>query len=405
MGSATRGALAGTRAALAELGRADLQVAEDLLAVGRVVGSSSQLRSALVDAEADAAQKRTLVESVFGGRISPDAVKLVNAAATRRWSTGDDFVAGLEDLGYRAAAVSAPEGLDIDAELFAFERAVASDAELELALGSKLSPLPSKLALVDRLLSGKASAQTLAIVRHLVEQPRGRRIGESLRHAASVVADQRGFDVATITKTSATANHCQAASAAWAVFGAQARDSVSQTTRARSASSRCRWRENTDRAAPPERRTPIHPTTSKSPAALPARLKAGMASRKTSGIHSATASGTLTKTSGRYSAATSVPTPSGGLIARPIPTRSVTVAVRIVSVGRGHAGPFPPARSIPSATSASSTVSTPGRPSRREISGSNGVPGSTSAGGPSAVTRPASRSAARVAQAATSSAS
>jgi len=199
MGSATRGALADTRAALAELGRADLQVAEDLLAVGRVVGSSSQLRSALVDAEADAAQKRALVESVFGGRISPDAVKLVIAAASRRWSSGDDFVAGLEDLGYRAAAESAPEGLDIDAELFAFERAVASDAELELALGSKLSPLPSKLALVDRLLSGKASPQTVAIVRHLVEQPRGRRIGESLRHAASVIADQRGFDVATIT--------------------------------------------------------------------------------------------------------------------------------------------------------------------------------------------------------------
>ena len=109
MGSATRGALADTRAALAELGRADLQVAEDLLAVGRVVGSSSQLRSALVDAEADAAQKRALVESVFGGRISPDAVKLVIAAASRRWSSGDDFVAGLEDLGYRAAAESAPE--------------------------------------------------------------------------------------------------------------------------------------------------------------------------------------------------------------------------------------------------------------------------------------------------------
>jgi len=39
----------------------------------------------------------------------------------------------------------------------------------------------------------------VAIVRHLVQQPRGRRIGELLRHAASVVADQRGFDVATVT--------------------------------------------------------------------------------------------------------------------------------------------------------------------------------------------------------------
>lgn len=199
MGSATRGALAGTRAALDELGTAELQVAEDLLAVGRVVGSSSQLRSALTDSEADDAQKRSLVESVFGGRITADAVSLVTAAATRRWSTGDDFVAGLEDLGYRVAAESAPEGVDLDAELFAFEQAVASDAELELALGSKLSPLAPKLALVDRLLGGKATPQTVAIVRHLVEQPRGRRIGELLRHAASVVADQRGFDVATVT--------------------------------------------------------------------------------------------------------------------------------------------------------------------------------------------------------------
>jgi len=201
MGSATRGALAGTRAALAELGRAELQVAEDLLAVGRVVGSATHLRTALIDSEADAAQKRTLVEAVFGAKVTADAVTLVSAAAARRWSDGDDFIAGIEDLGYRVAAESAPAGVEIDAELFAFEQAVASDAEreLELALGSKLSPTPPKLALVDRLLAGKAAPQTVAIVRHLVQQPRGRRIGESLRYAASVVADQRGFDVATVT--------------------------------------------------------------------------------------------------------------------------------------------------------------------------------------------------------------
>ena len=199
MGSATRGALAGTRAALADLGRAELQVAEDLLAAGRVIGSSSHLRSALIDAEADAAQKRALIEAVFAAKITADAVTLLIAAASRRWSNGEDFVAGLEDLGYRVAAESAPEGVDLDAELFTFEQAVASDAELELALGSKLSPLAPKLALVDRLLGGKATQQTIAIVRHLVEQPRGRRIGELLRHAASVVADQRGFDVATVT--------------------------------------------------------------------------------------------------------------------------------------------------------------------------------------------------------------
>ena len=76
---------------------------------------------------------------------------------------------------------------------------MASDAELELALGSKLSPAASKVQIVDRLLAGNASPQTVAIVNHLVQQPRGRRIGELLRHAAGVVAEQRGFEIATVT--------------------------------------------------------------------------------------------------------------------------------------------------------------------------------------------------------------
>ncbi|WP_022893139.1 F0F1 ATP synthase subunit delta [Agromyces subbeticus] len=199
MGSATRGALAGSKAALAELGRAELPVAEALLAVGRVIGESGHLRTALIDTEADLAQKRALVEAVFGARIPAEAASLLVSLASRRWSSGDDFLAGIEEIGIRVAAESAAEGVDIDAELFAFERAVAGDAELELALGSKLGDPAAKTKIVDRLLAGKAAPQTVVIVNHLVQQPRGRRIGELLRHGASVVADQRGFDIATVT--------------------------------------------------------------------------------------------------------------------------------------------------------------------------------------------------------------
>ncbi|WP_139417554.1 F0F1 ATP synthase subunit delta [Agromyces laixinhei] len=199
MGSATREALAGSKAALAELGRAELPVAEALLAAGRVIGDSAHLRTALIDTEADVAQKRELVGAVFGSRIPAEAASLLVSAASRRWSSGDDFLAGIEELGIRVAAESAPDGVDLDAELLAFERAVASDAELELALGSKLGETAAKTKIVDRLLAGKASPQTIVIVRHLVLQPRDRRIGELLRHGASVIADQRGFDIATVT--------------------------------------------------------------------------------------------------------------------------------------------------------------------------------------------------------------
>lgn len=198
MGSATTQALAATRAALGALGPAELPVATDLLAAARVIGATPQLRTALTDNEADAAQKRALVDAVFGGKISAGAASLLASAASNRWSDASDFLAGVEQLGIRVAAASAGDA-GIDAELFAFDRTVSGDAELELALGSKLGGADAKVALVDRLLDGKAQPATVTIVRHLVQQPRGRRIGEMLREAASIVADERGFDVATVT--------------------------------------------------------------------------------------------------------------------------------------------------------------------------------------------------------------
>jgi F-type H+-transporting ATPase subunit delta len=198
MGSATRGALAGTRAELAAVGRAELPVAGDLLAASRVIGATPHLRTALTDNEAGVAEKRALIEGVFGGKVSPIAVSLLVSASSQRWSSGADFLSGLEEIGLRVAADAAGDTA-VDAELYAFQRLVARDAELELALGSKLGSSDAKVRLVDRLLGPAASPATTLIVRHLVQAPQGRRIGEMLRHVASVVADQRGFDVATVT--------------------------------------------------------------------------------------------------------------------------------------------------------------------------------------------------------------
>ncbi|MFF2370181.1 F0F1 ATP synthase subunit delta [Agromyces sp. NPDC058110] len=200
MGSATREALAASRAALASSGQADVSVAEDLLAAVRLIAATGQLRTALTDNEADEAQKGALVTGVFGGRIAPGAVSLLTAAASQRWSSQADFLDGVEELGLRIAAGAAGAGVELDAQLFAFERTVASDSELELALGSKLGANDAKARLVERLLgTGKADPATLVVIRHLVLSPRGRRIGEMLRAAAAVIADQRGFEVATVT--------------------------------------------------------------------------------------------------------------------------------------------------------------------------------------------------------------
>ncbi|MGN6762265.1 MAG: F0F1 ATP synthase subunit delta [Leifsonia sp.] len=198
MGSATREALARSVSALAGLGStADLATAEDLFAAGRVVADSAQLRAVLGDPTVSADGKAVLVKRVFASLSAP-AVELLTVVTAQRWSTHDDLLAGMEELGIRAIATSAPGDVDIVAELFAFGGAVTSDAGLELALRSKLAPTSSKVALVERLLGSRASKQTVAIARQLVEQPRGRSIRESLRAAARTVAAQDGQTIATV---------------------------------------------------------------------------------------------------------------------------------------------------------------------------------------------------------------
>lgn len=199
MGSATREALAAARAELRSTGGADLATADELFSAGRIIGGSSQLTSMLSDTSTDAAEKKAILSAVFGTNLGPSTLGLLGTVVSHRWSSTDDLLAGIEELGLRAAADSAPAGVTIEAELFGFGTAVSSDSELELAVSSKLGSAESKVALVEALLAKKVSPQTLSIVRHLMQQPRGRRIGELLRTAASVVADQSGLAVATIT--------------------------------------------------------------------------------------------------------------------------------------------------------------------------------------------------------------
>lgn len=195
MASATRQALAGAVTALAALKGVDRSAGEQVLSAGRLIGDSLPLRNLLADPAVETAAKQTVVSRLFGGFGAP-ALALITVLVVERWSSQDDLLAGFEEIGIRA--IAATDG-SIDGELFAFARAVASNNELELAVGSKLGNPAGRLALVISLLGEKASAGTIAIVSHLVQQPRGRRIGRLLQDAAEIVADQAGDRIATVT--------------------------------------------------------------------------------------------------------------------------------------------------------------------------------------------------------------
>jgi F-type H+-transporting ATPase subunit delta len=196
VGSASRIALETAITSLAQARGVTRTSGEQLLSADRDIAGSPQLRALLADPSIDGAAKTELIGSIFGG-IDAAAKQLLGTLVGARWSDSDQLVDGIEEVGIRAIARASDA--QIEGELFEFARAVASNAELELAIGSNLSEPAQKVALVDGLLGGKADPGTVAIVRHLVQSPRGRRIGELLASAAETVADASNGFVVTVT--------------------------------------------------------------------------------------------------------------------------------------------------------------------------------------------------------------
>jgi F-type H+-transporting ATPase subunit delta len=197
VGSASRIALETAITALASAKGVSRASGEQLLSADRDIAGSPQLLAVLADPSVDGDAKSALIGSIFG-QLDSAATQLLGTLVGARWSNSEQLIDGIEEVGIRAIA-SSSDGAGIERELFEFARAVASKAELELAIGSNLSGPEQKVALVDGLLRGKADAGTVAIVRHLVQSPRGRRIGELLASAAETVADASNGFVATVT--------------------------------------------------------------------------------------------------------------------------------------------------------------------------------------------------------------
>ncbi|MHA3724512.1 F0F1 ATP synthase subunit delta [Leucobacter sp. HY1910] len=193
MGSASREALAQARTALRD-GLAT-SVGTELLEVSGTIASNPALASALGDHSAAAEAKSAVISQLFGA-LSADALAVLGAAVSGRWSSPDEFAAGIEELGIRATGVSQPALSD---ELLSVADLVARNHELQLTLGSKLVAAAGKVSLLERLLTGKVSAAAITVANQLVSYPRGRRFESALREAARISADQIGCDLATVT--------------------------------------------------------------------------------------------------------------------------------------------------------------------------------------------------------------
>jgi len=177
-------------------------LAGDLFGVTAALDQSASLRRALVDPSRDAAAKRGLVEGLFGSRISAAAASVLNALVSQRWADDRDLGDATETLAVEALVASAEAGGRLDAledDLFRFGRLVAADSGLRDALSAHGGDENVKVALVEALLHGKTSAETIRLTRQAAVSPRGRRFGRVLESYLAIAAKRRDQLTATVT--------------------------------------------------------------------------------------------------------------------------------------------------------------------------------------------------------------
>ncbi len=157
-----RGASAETYAALsgavdtALAGGADAaRVGDDLFSVAEVLRSEPGLRRIATDVSVDSAAKAGLARQIFGGKLSDDALVVVESAFARRWTQVRDLASALEELGVRAVVTSA--GSDsgrLADELFALSELLDANPELRSALADPARSREDKRALLARSAGG-----------------------------------------------------------------------------------------------------------------------------------------------------------------------------------------------------------------------------------------------------------
>ena len=177
-------------------------VGSELLSVAALLGRESSLRATLSDSGIPLSVRTGVVDQILGSRVSAPAVEIVKVVVEQRWSRPRDLVEALDRLAAEALFVGAERDGRIDAvedELFRVGRAVSGSGELSFALTDPVTPADRKTALIGSLIGDKVQPETLALVDHVVADPRGRTIEAALGELVELAAVRRDHVVAEVT--------------------------------------------------------------------------------------------------------------------------------------------------------------------------------------------------------------
>lgn len=177
------------------------QLAGELMAASDVIGSDQGLRSVLSDSGQPTQTRVSLIENLFGNRVSPVTVGVLREAVAARWSTPSDLSLALNGLAAEAAFLRADVQGTLDqvsAELFQAGQAIAGSADLQMALTNPAVGTPAKESLVRDVLSGRVDEVTSQVLVFALARLHGQRVDSAVDSLVNLAAEQMNRSVAEV---------------------------------------------------------------------------------------------------------------------------------------------------------------------------------------------------------------
>jgi F-type H+-transporting ATPase subunit delta len=186
---------------LKEAGLATL--ADDLVAVAKLLTREAILTRHLADPADDPSPKIGLLESLLSGKVGAPALDVVKSAVSGRWSADADLVNAIKHVAQLALLVRADKAGQVDEveeQLFRFARILDAQPRLATLLSDYTAPADGRVKLVKDILatSPDVNPVTAGLLSQTVELLRGERADEAVLEVAELAVARRGEVVAHV---------------------------------------------------------------------------------------------------------------------------------------------------------------------------------------------------------------
>ena len=182
-----------------------LKLAGELFALVDVLDHNGTLRRAVTDSSRDAAARQGIVNSVFDGKISSQAMAVLTNAVAQRWSEDSDLADALERAAVLAVIASAQSRGGVDAldevlnELLTFVRTVDSNAQAQEALSDHQASKEAKKKLAVALGGPATTAEGVLLLERVGSNPRGRHAARAADEFAEIIVKRQNRYIARVT--------------------------------------------------------------------------------------------------------------------------------------------------------------------------------------------------------------